>query len=149
MPIDEQQRGRLADDLKGFFKGELHFDVLTRALYSTDASIFQVQPLGVAVPRDEADVQALVRYAAEHQVPLVPRGAGTGVAGESLGAGLVVDLSRHFRAILEVGADSVRVQPGVVYRDLVRELARHGRRFAPDPAHPECTLGGMLATNAS
>src|SRR5207248_7442755 len=85
--VDEQQRGRLADDLKGFFKGELHFDELSRALYSTDASIFQVQPLGVAVPRDEEDVQALVRYAAEHQLPLVPRGAGTGVAGEALGAG--------------------------------------------------------------
>src|SRR5271169_4333490 len=118
MPIDEQQRGRLADDLKGFFKGELHFDELTRALYSTDASIFQVQPLGVAVPRDEGDVQALVRYAAEHQVPLVPRGAGTGVAGESLGAGLVVDLSQNFRKIIDVGTDTVRVQPGVTLQEV-------------------------------
>ncbi|HYV37812.1 MAG TPA: FAD-binding protein, partial [Gemmataceae bacterium] len=83
--MDDQQRDRLSDDLKGLFQGELHFDSLTRALYSTDASIFQVQPLGVAVPRDEADVQALVRYAAENQLALIPRGAGTGVAGESLG----------------------------------------------------------------
>src|SRR5579872_329824 len=104
MGVDEQQRGRIRDDLKGFFKGELLFDELSRALYSTDASIFQVRPLGVAVPRDEEDVQALVRYAAEHQVPLVPRGAGSGVAGESLGTGIIVDLSRHFRSILEVGS---------------------------------------------
>src|SRR5262249_23374717 len=86
MGVDAQQRGRIRDDLKGFFKGELLFDDLSCALYSTDASILQVQPLGVAVPRDEEDVQALVRYAAENGFPLVPRGAGTGVAGESLGA---------------------------------------------------------------
>jgi FAD/FMN-containing dehydrogenase/Fe-S oxidoreductase len=109
-----------------------------------------VQPLGVVVPRDEEDVQALVRYAAENKVPLVPRGAGSGLAGESLGAGLIVDMSRHFRAIVETGVDTVRVQPGVVYRDLTAHLAKRGRFFAPDPASgAQCTIGGMLATNAS
>jgi FAD/FMN-containing dehydrogenase/Fe-S oxidoreductase len=104
----------------------------------------------VVVPRDEADVQALVRYAAEHRIPLTPRGAGSGLAGEALGAGLVVDLSRHFRAVTEVGADTVRVQPGVTWRQLNAVLARAGRRFAPDPASgAQCTVGGMLATNAS
>jgi FAD/FMN-containing dehydrogenase/Fe-S oxidoreductase len=148
--VDEQQRERIRDDLKGALKGELLFDDLSRSLYSTDASIFELKPLGVAVPRDEEDVQALVRYAAEHQVPLIPRGAGSGVAGEALGTGIVVDLSRHFRSIAEVGADTVRVQPGVVYRDLNARLRREGRRFAPDPASgTQCTLGGMLATNAS
>src|ERR1700730_8498613 len=101
MSVDEQQRGRVRDDLQGFFKGEILFDDLARALYSTDASIFQVQPLGVAVPRDEEDVQALVRYAHANDVPLIARGAGTGVAGESLGPGLIIDLSRHFRQILD------------------------------------------------
>jgi FAD/FMN-containing dehydrogenase/Fe-S oxidoreductase len=148
--VDEQQREHIHDDLKGVIKGELLFDDLNRALYSTDASIFQVQPLGVVVPRDEEDVQALVRFAAENQVPLVPRGAGTGLAGESLGAGLIVDMSRHFRAIVETGPDSVRVQPGMVYRDLAAVLTKQGRFFAPDPASGnQCTLGGMLATNAS
>src|SRR5262245_50968034 len=98
MPVvDEQQRGRIRDDLKGIIKGELHFDDVTRSLYSTDASIFQVKPAGVVVPRDEEDVQALVRYASEAQVPLIARGAGTGVAGEALGQGLILDMSRHFR----------------------------------------------------
>ena len=147
--MDPPQHEHIRDDLKGVVKGELLFDDLSRVLYSTDASIFEVRPLGVVVPRDEEDVQALVRYAGEHQIALIARGAGTGVAGESLGAGLIVDLSQHFRSILEVGADTVRVQPGVVYRDLARELARVGRRFAPDPASGDCTLGGMLATNAS
>ncbi len=149
MAVDLPQRERIRDDLKGLLKGELLFDDLACVLYSTDASIFEVRPAGVVVPRDEEDVQALVRYAGEHQVPLVPRGAGTALAGESLGEGLIVDFSKHFRGILDVGADTVRVQPGVVYRDLTRELARIGRRFAPDPANVECTVGGMLATNAS
>jgi FAD/FMN-containing dehydrogenase/Fe-S oxidoreductase len=148
--VEEQQRGRLADDLKGFFKGELHFDELTRALYSTDASIFQVHPLGVAVPCDEADVQALVRYATETGLSLVPRGAGTGLAGEALGTGLIVDLSQHFRSIVEIGSATARVQPGVTLRELNARLALEGCRFAPDPASADtCTLGGMLATNAS
>src|SRR5438132_3952285 len=112
MAVDEQQRERVQDDLKGIVRGELLFDDLSRALYSTDASIFQVQPLGVVVPRDEEDVQALVRFAAENKVPLVPRGAGSGLAGEALGTGLIVDMSRHFRAIVETGPDTVRVQPG-------------------------------------
>jgi len=148
--VDESQRARIHDDLKGILKGELHFDGIARALYSTDASIFQVTPLGVAVPRDEEDIQALVRYAAEHQLPLIPRGAGTGLAGESLGPGLIVDTSRHFRAILEIGPDFVRVQPGVVCAQLNERLARIGRRFAPEPTGGvQCTIGGMLATNAS
>jgi FAD/FMN-containing dehydrogenase/Fe-S oxidoreductase len=147
--VDPPQRERIQDDLKGVVRGELLFDDLSRHLYSTDASIFELRPLGVVLPRDEEDLQALVRYAGERQLPLIPRGAGTGLAGEALGAGVVVDLSKHFRSILEIGSDTVRVQPGVVLRELTRRLAAVGRRFAPDPAHLECTLGGMLATNAS
>ena len=147
--MEPLQPERILDDLKGVIRGELLFDDLSRHLYSTDASLFELLPLGVVLPRDEEDLQALVRYAGEHQIPLIPRGAGTGVAGESLGMGIVVDLSKHFRAILEMGTDTVRVQPGVVLRELSQRLAKNGRRFAPDPAHQECTLGGMLATNAS
>jgi FAD/FMN-containing dehydrogenase/Fe-S oxidoreductase len=147
--VDPSQRRRIRDDLKGVVKGELLFDDLSRALYATDASIFEVQPLGIAVPRDEEDVCALVRYAGEHQLPLVPRGAGTGLAGAALGQGLVVDFSKHFREIREIGSDTVRVQPGVTYRELSRRLASVGRRFAPDPASGESTVGGMVSVNAS
>lgn len=148
--MDEQKRSRVLDDLKGFVKGELLFDDITRTLYSTDASIFQVKPAGVVVPRDEEDVQGLVRYAAENGMPLIARGAGTGVAGESLGSGIILDMSRHFRSIGEIGSDTIRVQPGVTYRELNVRLAEVGRRFAPDPASGAvCTVGGMLANNAS
>ena len=148
--MDEQRRGRILDDLKGFVRGEILFDDIARALYSTDASILEVMPLGVVAPRDEEDVQSLVRYAAENRVPLVPRGAGTGMAGEALGSGLIVDLSRHFRSIVEVGNNWVRVQPGVTCLQVNTRLAAEGRRFAPDPASGQvCTIGGMLANNAS
>ncbi|HEV3238646.1 MAG TPA: FAD-binding oxidoreductase, partial [Gemmataceae bacterium] len=148
--MEKQQREHIRDDLKGIIRGECLFDDLTRTLYSSDASIFEVEPAGVVTPRDEEDVRALVLYAVERSIPLIARGAGTGLAGESLGTGIVVDLSKHFRSILEIEADTVRVQPGVVCRRLNAELAKQGRRFAPDPmSRGQCTLGGMLATNAS
>jgi FAD/FMN-containing dehydrogenase len=150
MPLDPAERERVRDDLAEVVRGDVLFDDLNRALYSTDASLFQIEPLGVVAPADEADVQAVVRFAAERKLCLVPRGAGTGMAGEALGDGLVLDLSRHFRQIVEIGPDWVRVQPGVVLRTLNDALAKVGRRFAPDPASGEsCTVGGMMANNAS
>jgi FAD/FMN-containing dehydrogenase/Fe-S oxidoreductase len=141
---------QITEDLRGTFRGSLHFDALTRGLYSTDASPFQIAPLLVAVPEDAADVAAIVRYCFEHNLPVIPRGAGTGVAGESLGPAVVLDLSVKLRGIGEVTADTVTVEPGVTCAALNAALAKHGRRFAPDPASSAtCTLGGMIATNAS
>lgn len=146
----QAQSRQLHDDLRGLFRGELHTDELTRALYSTDAGLFQIMPAAVACPVDAEDVQVLVRYCAEHHLPLIARGAATGVAGESLGAGVVVDFARHLNQVVELGSDWVRVQPGVVLARLNAQLARIGRRFAPDPASAAvCTIGGMLANNAS
>jgi FAD/FMN-containing dehydrogenase/Fe-S oxidoreductase len=141
---------QITDDLRGQFRGRFHFDRLTRGLYSTDASPFQVDPLAVAVPEDAESVAALVKYCHGHNIPVIPRGAGTGLAGESLGPAVVLDLSVHFRRILAIDSDTVTVQPGVVLNQLNAELAKVGRRFAPDPASAAtCTLGGMVATNAS
>src|ERR1051326_6795111 len=123
---------------------------MSRHLYSTDASIFQVKPAGIVLPRHEEDVRHLVKYAQENGIALIARGAGTGLAGESLGTGLIVDLSKHFRDIVSVADDTVRVQPGVTCAALNARLAQSGRRFAPDPASASvCTVGGMLANNAS
>lgn len=145
--LDEKQ---FADDLRGLFRGALYVDALTRGLYATDASAFEVAPLAVAVPEDAADVAALVRYCFEHNLPVIPRGAGTGLAGESLGPAVVLDLSVNFRRVLAVGADTVTAEAGVTCAALNAALAPHGRRFAPDPASAAtCTVGGMVATNAS
>ena len=145
--LDSQQ---ITEELRGQFRGALRFDALTRGLYSTDASPFQVMPLAVAVPEDTADVAALVRYCFSHAIPIIPRGAGTGLAGESLGPAILLDLSVRLKQILDIGADTVTVEPGVTCAGLNEALARHGRRFAPDPASADtCTIGGMVATNAS
>lgn len=147
--MDSPSAVNLRDDLKGNFQGELRFDGPSRSLYATDASIFQVMPAGVALPRSEEDVATLVKYAAQHQVPLVPRGAGTGLAGEAIGPGLIVETGKHLRQVVETGNDWIRVQPGVTLEMLNRHLATVGRRFAPNPRHGVCTVGGMLATDAA
>lgn len=147
MPVSSQQ---LQDDLRGEFRGQLHVDLPHRHLYATDASPFHITPLAVAVPEDADDLRTLVRYAHEHALPLVPRGAGTGLSGESLGSGVVVDLSVHFRRIIHVNEHTVRAECGVVMADLAAELVKAGRRFAPNPwSAATCTVGGMIGTDAS
>lgn len=144
------QPDRIREDLEGELHGQVLTDAVTRALYSTDASIFQVMPAAVVVPADEEDVRQVVRYARENRLPIAARGAGSGLAGESLTPGIVLDFSKHFRAIVQQGDDQVRVQSGVVYRQLQEALAQRGRQLAIDMASAaQCTIGGMLANNAS
>ena len=146
----DQQRERIQDDLRGLIAGEVRCDDVFLQLYASDASIYEIKPLGVVRPRSAADVVACVQYAAEKQIPVHARGAGTGLAGESLGPGLVVDFSRHLHRVKYVGAETVRVQPGVVHERLNAQLRRLGRMFGPDPANsPVTTIGGMIAIDAA
>ncbi|HXY33933.1 MAG TPA: anaerobic glycerol-3-phosphate dehydrogenase subunit C [Planctomycetaceae bacterium] len=147
--MNERQR-QLSEDLSGIFRGEVRCDPLMLAAYASDASIFQVSPLGVARPVDRDDVVVLARYAAETGTPLIARGAGTGVAGAAIGEGLIVDFSRHMTNVESIGAETVRVQPGVV-RDRLNQILRpHGRYFPPDPSNTAVTtVGGMLAVDAA
>jgi len=133
-------------------QGEVRFDALTRGLYATDASNYQIYPLGVALPRDRDDVIAAVRICLEHEAPLTPRGAGTGLSGQAVGAGVILDLSKYMNRILEVNADEgwAWVQPGVVLDQLNAEVARHRLQFAPDVAtSSRATIGGMIANNSA
>lgn len=141
---------RLIEDLAGIFRGEIFCHPLAQSIYASDGSLHQETPLGVAFPHDRDDVQTLVRYAAEQKLPLIPRGAGTSVAGEALGAGIIVDFSRHMHAVEEVGQQTVRVQPGVVLSRLNHVLRESGRYFPPDPANSDTTtIGSMLALDAA
>jgi FAD/FMN-containing dehydrogenase/Fe-S oxidoreductase len=147
--LDEEQQ-RIAEDLSGVFEGELRFDEVAREIYSTDASLYQIHPLGVVCPRHSEDVVALAQYASEFDIPLIARGAGSGVAGGALGRGLIVDFSRFMRNIEQIDAETVRVQAGVVRDQLNRELRPHGRYFPPDPSNTAVTtVGGMLAVDAA
>jgi len=146
----DERRARIHDDLRGQIGGELLFEPIARAPYALDASLYEIDPLGAVVPRTDEELVAVVRYAHEHAIPLHARGAGTGLAGESLGAGLVVDFSRHLRRVLEIRPESVVVQAGVVLDELNAQLAPLGRRIGPDPSGGEsCTIGGMLGGNSA
>jgi FAD/FMN-containing dehydrogenase/Fe-S oxidoreductase len=146
----DERRARIHDDLRGGFEGELLFEPVERACYSHDASLYEIDPLGVVVPRTRDDVVTVVKYAGENRLPLHARGAGTGTAGGSVGPGLVIDFSKYFRRIVEVQADRVIVQPGVVLDALNAELAPLGRKLGPDPSGSEArTLGGMVGIDAA
>ncbi|MBM84126.1 MAG: anaerobic glycerol-3-phosphate dehydrogenase subunit C [Planctomycetaceae bacterium] len=147
--MDEQQR-RIIEDLSGTLGGELYCDPLTIAMYSSDASIYQIAPLAVAFPKSREDLIALSQYSSETDTPLIPRGAGSGVAGQAIGAGIVVDFSRHMRHVEAIDDRTVTVQPGIVREELNRVLRKHGRYFPPDPANASVTtIGSMLAIDAA
>ncbi len=148
-PFD-QQRGRVQEDLRGLVAGDVRCDEVFVHLFASDASIYEVRPLGVVRPRSTGDVAACLRYAAEKQIPVHARGAGTGMAGESLGPGLVLDFSKYMRRILSTGPDTVRVQPGVVHERLNSHLRKSGRLFGPNPATSSVTtLGSTIATDGA
>ena len=132
--------------------GEVRFDAWTRQVFSRDASMYAIEPLGVVFPRDADDVAATVSVAAEFGVPVLPRGAGTSLAGQTVGRAVVLDCSRHLRAVLEIDPErrSARVQPGVVQDDLNRAAARYGLLFGPDTSTANrATLGGMIGNNSA
>ena len=146
----DQERERIQADLRGLLDGDVRCDDVFVQMYATDASIYEIRPLGVVRPRSVSDVVACVQYAFENEIPLHARGAGTGLAGESLGPGLVLDFSHSMRRILACDGDTVRVQPGVVLSQLNRFLADRGRVFGPDPATASVsTMGSVLALDGS
>jgi FAD/FMN-containing dehydrogenase/Fe-S oxidoreductase len=142
----------LAVALRDVFKGEILSDAFTRSMYATDASIYEIEPVLVVYPLDELDVRSVMWFGARHGVPVIARGGGTGLAGESLGKAIIMDMNIHMNRIVELdkARKQVTVQTGVVLDSLNRALAQHGFRFTPDPASGNrCTIGGMIANNAS
>src|ERR1043166_8101160 len=131
---------------------DVRFDNLTRQLYATDASIYQIEPVAVAFPKNARQARAVIRAAAEGSVSVIPRGAGSGLVGGAIGDGVVVDFSRHNRQIssLDVERKTIRVGAGVVLDNLNNFLRPHGFRFGPDVAtSSRATIGGMIANNSS
>src|SRR5437764_10902550 len=131
---------------------DVHFDNLTRQLYATDASIYQIEPLGVAFPTSAQEASAVIKAAADENISITPRGAGTSLVGNSIGEGLIVDFSRHNRKIdnLNIDKRSVRAGTGVVLDQLNVFLKPHGFCFGPDVAtSSRATIGGMIANNSS
>ena len=139
-------------DLGPRVTGELRTDLYSRMLYSTDASIYQVMPHAVLIPRNADDVQAAVTLAHERGIPIVPRTAGSSLAGQAIGEALIIDFSRHLDAVVELNKEEswVRVQPGIVLDELNLYLQPHGLQFGPDPASSNrAAMGGIVANNST
>lgn len=139
-------------EIKKSIEGEIRTDLTTRLLYSTDASIYQIEPRGVVFPRHEDDLAAIVSLAGKYHIPLLPRGGGSSLAGQAIGDALIVDTSRYMTHILEINPEErfALVEPGVILSKLNGDLKRFGLTFGPDPASAErATVGGSIANNAT
>jgi FAD/FMN-containing dehydrogenase/Fe-S oxidoreductase len=150
--VDEVvDRGRLARELMDAVSGEVRFDEGSRALYANDASIYRQVPIGVVLPKTAEDVVAALAVCRRFDVPVLGRGCGTGLAGQTVNAGVVFDFSKYMNSIVDIDLvrQVARVQPGVICDELRDAAGEHGLTFAPDPAtHDRCTLGGMIGNNS-
>ena len=142
----------LEQALRASIEGEVRFDAVSRALYSTDASVYQIEPMGVVVPRTREDIIRTVRLCYERGVSLTMRGGGTSQAGQAIGPGLILDTSKYLNRLLAVDPQrlTARVEPGIVLDELNAQLKPHGLRFAPDiSTASRATVGGMMANNSA
>jgi FAD/FMN-containing dehydrogenase/Fe-S oxidoreductase len=142
----------LAMELRRAVRGEVRFDAVSRALYSTDASIYEIEPIGVVIPRDADDVQAVLEVTRRAGVPILPRGGGTSLAGQTVGHAVVLDFSKYMNRLLAVDREAgwARVQPGLIRSDLDAGLAPMKMIFGPDTSTANrATIGGMIGNNSS
>lgn len=140
------------DHLKQSIKGDVLDDAFSLGIYSTDASIYQIKPLVVVLPRDETDVKRAVEIARMNKIKILPRGGGTSLAGQTVGEAMVLDFSKYMNKILEFNEEErwIRVQPGRVRDELNEEMAKYNLHFAPDPAtSSRANIGGMIGNNSS
>jgi FAD/FMN-containing dehydrogenase/Fe-S oxidoreductase len=152
MDFATARRDSLVRYLRRHVGGEVRFDDTSRRLYATDASLYQIPPLGVVLPKTVDDLAVTVQIASELNVPITARGGGTSLSGQSIGPGIVIDCSKYLTAVGEVDVSNrrVRVQPGVVLDHLNRAVAPHGLMFGPDVATANrATLGGMIGNNSA
>ena len=149
--VAESDTREMVEDLNRLVAGEVRFDKMSRALYATDASIYQIEPVGVVLPRSSEDVVAVVETANRYGVSVLPRGGGTSLGGQTVGESIVMDFSKYMNNIVEVNAEErwVRTQPGIVLDVLNHRLRDTGLLFAPDPSTSNRgNVGGALGNNS-
>jgi FAD/FMN-containing dehydrogenase/Fe-S oxidoreductase len=141
----------LLDNLKNDLEGDLQYDTITRTIYSTDASVYKEMPLAVAWPRNKSDIKKILFFANSEKISITLRAAGTSLAGQVVSPGIIVDISKYLKRIIEINDEEmwVRVEPGVVLDELNIELKKHGLFFGPETSTSNrCNLGGMVGNNA-
>ncbi|EMA44207.1 FAD-binding and (Fe-S)-binding domain-containing protein [Halococcus saccharolyticus] len=145
-------RPELLDDLQSRIEGDARFDTYTRQLYATDASAYEVTPIGVVFPRSTADVARVMDYCAKRSIPVLPRGGGTSLAGQAVNEAVVLDFTRYMDSLVDIDPDArtARAQPGCYLGDIDEALEPHGLKFAPDPAWGDkSALGGAIGNNST
>ncbi len=149
--VSESDTKELVEDLRRRVSGEVRFDKMSRVLYSTDASIYEIEPVGVVIPRTAEDVIAVVETANKYGVSVLPRGGGTSLGGQTVGHSIIMDFSKYMNGVLEVNEEErwVRAQPGIVLDELNHHLRDRGLLFAPDPSTSNRgNIGGALGNNS-
>src|SRR5213592_2890607 len=142
----------LYQSLKSRVNGEVRFDRASRLMYATDASIYEIEPIGVVIPRTHEDIFATMEVARQFKVPVLPRGAGTSLAGQTVGDAVVIDMSKYLNRVLQVNTEErwALVEPGVVQEQLNLHLLPMGFLFGPDTATANrATIGGMMGNNSA
>jgi len=142
---------RLLEELSKQLEGQLHWSGVISKLYATDASAYRKIPQAVAIPKNKKDLKKLIKFAHKHKTSLIPRTAGTSLAGQVVGEGIIVDVSKNFTEILEINKEQkwVRVQPGIIRDDLNKQLAPYGLFFAPETSTSNrAMIGGMIGNNS-
>src|SRR6202166_424033 len=151
-PVDSfGQALELEQELKRTLRGEVRFDRGSRALYATDGSNYRQVPIGLVIPRDSDDVIAAVAACRKFGAPILPRGAGTSLAGQCCNVAVVLDFTKYMNQVIEIDPERrfARVQPGVVLDSLRVRTEEHHLTFGPDPStHSRCSLGGMIGNNS-
>ena len=139
--------GALEAELRRRVQGEVRFDAYSKAMYSTDASIYRMEPVGVVIPRNADDAAAVVEICHRSGMAVLPRGGGTGLAGQTVNHAVVMDFSKYMRGVVEVNAEErwVRAQPGITLDELNHNLRPHDLHFPPDPTTSNrATVGGAI-----
>ena len=147
----QSDSAQLQHELSSAVDGEVRFDPYSRALYSTDASIYQIEPVGVVIPSHAADVQAVIETCNRNGVAVLPRGGGTGLSGQTVNHAVVIDFSKYMHEILEINPEEhwVRTQPGITLDELNRQIRSHGLMFTPDPStSSRANVGGAMGNNS-
>ena len=149
--VVDSATSEIAHELKNQISGEIRFDDMSRALWSTDASIYQIKPLGVVLPKSTEDVIAVVQAAGKHGIPILPRGGGTSLAGQTVAEAIVIDFSKYMRNVVQLNEEEkwVKAQPGIILDELNQQISTSGLMFAPDPSTSNRgNIGGALGNNS-
>jgi FAD/FMN-containing dehydrogenase len=134
---------KLLAELKNNLEGEIYDSLIYRSIYATDASVYREIPLAVVYPKSTNDIKTLIHFAQQYKIPLIPRGSGTSLAGQVVGKGIIVDISKHFNNILDLNINekTVTVQPGVILDELNLHLSKHKLFFGPETStSSRCTI---------